>query len=861
MGVVYRALDTKLNRDVALKVLPDIFAGDLDRLMRFEREAQVLASLNHPNIAHIYGFEEAEGARCIAMELVEGDTLRERIKRGPLPVDEALEIARQIAQALDAAHQRGVIHRDLKPGNVKLAPNGTVKVLDFGLAKILQPETYEVVGSDSPTLLMSQTGDVLIGTPAYMSPEQARGLPIDRSTDVWALGCLLYEMLTARQAFGGETMTDVLARIVKDAPDWTALPNKIPARVVWVIRRCLEKNLKERFQSAADIRILLHDLSLDSSQQSVPRRRAWAAIAGVLVACGLLIAAGALAMRAWRLRPFSVRSPVIRLNLTPPAGAFRAEGPTMAFSPDGSLLAYVAGGQLYLHSMNDLEDKALGAAGSYPFFSPDGKSIGFFSPEGKLQKIAVSGGNVLSISEIPTGGFGASWGPGETIYYSPGAISGLSKVLASGGKPQSVTTLDRANGEISHRWPQILPGGKAILFTVWTGPGYAERHVHLHILQTGERRVIAPRGEMGRYLPSGHIVYSQGGRLTAVPFDLASLKVTGTPILLTERVNQGRQGMAFAVSDSGSLAYIPSNPVDLGQLVWVDPTGKTEALPLAPRNFVNPVLSPDGRRAALETWEDVVRIWIYNFARNELTPLTTGEASSQVPVWSPDGKHIAYRATRKGFRNLFRKAVDGSSDEEPLTSSESNETPGSFSSDGKWLAFETNDSTTTNADIWVLPLDGSRKQQAFLQTSSSEQTARFSPDDHWIAYVSNESGRPQVYVRPFPGPGGKVQISTNGGSSPVWSRDGGELFYAGSGNMMAVDVRTQPTFTVGNPRIVFDGRGHPFAPTATGASIFDVAKDGRFLAVERTGPEPVVTQMTVVVNWVEEVKKLESDER
>jgi serine/threonine-protein kinase len=850
MGVVFRAHDTKLGRDAAVKVVSDLFRNDSERLARFRREAQVLASLNHQNIAQIYGLEESLDTSCIVMELVDGETLARKIERGPLGLDEVLPIARQICDALEAAHDKGIVHRDLKPGNVMVLRGGQVKVLDFGLAKMFDARGGETNFSTSPTFASRSGGGALVGTAAYMSPEQARGRDVDRATDTWALGCVLYEMLSGRQAFGGETMTDILGSIVKGEPDWSALPKDTPDGLIRLIRRCLHKKPAERLHSAHDLRILLDDLPFESVD-GVPARRRHPALVAALVLASALIGAGLTFWLDGNRTRVMTDSSVVRLTVSLPADDRLADIPPVALSPDGAALAYVSKGQLYSRAMNSLEAKPIGGtdAAEAPFFSPDGQWIGFFA-QGKLKKVSVKGGAAQALAEAPFG-VGGSWASDDTIYYAPFSISGVWKVSAAGGMAQPVTTLDRDKGEVSHRWPQILPGGQAVLFTVWTGPGWDEARLELKILATGERRVLIRGAGTGRYVPSGHLVYSRAGVLMAVPFDLSRLEVgLSPPVALTEQVRDTVEGAAYTVSDAGVIAYVPGGPhASENRLVWVDRSGHVEPTAAPLRNYLDVALSPDGRHAAVTilgaTWD----VWLYDFSRSTLTPLTSG-GSSQWPEWTPDGQRVVYRGTRAGFRNLFWKNADGSRDEERLTTGESIQTPTSLSPDGKWLIFDEQD-PTTGQDVWVLPLDGDRKPQKLLSSPFNEQSARLSPNGRWLAYMSNESGRDEVYVRPFPGPGAKSQVSTEGGERIVWSRDGRELFYLQADKTMAVSVTTEPTFSAESPRLLNADR---YLGNTYGA--YDVSPDGRrFLRIQSTESEQAGTQINVVINWFEELKQ------
>jgi eukaryotic-like serine/threonine-protein kinase len=869
MGEVYRAHDNKLGRDVAIKLLPEALARDPDRLARFKREAKLLASLNHPNIAAIYGLEESEGRNFLVMELVPGETLQEQIAReGAASIEETVAIGRQIAEALEHAQKKQIVHRDLKPANVKLTPEGKVKVLDFGLAKAFSADSSPEVSfdSNSPTVApgVSPTiPGVILGTAAYMSPEQAKGKVVDKRTDIWALGCVLYELLTARPAFSGESVTEILGSVMRGEPDWLLLPATTPPGIRALLRRCLQKDANKRLRGAADIAIALED-ALNSATTTTPAPVAAPAMPRWQLAAGLGLAALVVAIATWFLKPAHPgASPVAaHVSITLPPGDQLASDGTgnnlpLAFSPDGTQIAYVAnrGGagsgsvaQLFLRSLDSQEPLPLpGTEGAgAPFFSPDGQWLGFFA-QGKLKKVSVSGGAPVVLCDTGTGASG-SWGPDDTIVFTPNTSSGLFRVPASGGTPEVITTLDHAKGELSHRYPQFLPGGKAVLFTVLTGIGWDEQQVVAQVLATGERHVLVRGGHTGRYVPTGNLIYARAGVLLAVPFDLARLEVTSDrPITIAEGVKQSTALAAdYSISETGSLAYIVGAHREDRRLVWVDRKGNVEALLAAPHRYANATLSPNGRELAVDTTSNTNDLWIYDLTRGTLTKISS-EGDSQTEVWTPDGKRVAYRANRNGFRNVYWRAADGTGAEERLTKGENQQTPSSFSPDGKVLAFEES-APTSGTDIWLLPMEGDRKPQVFLQTPADERNPQFSPDGRWLAYTSNESGRVEVYLQPFPGPGRKWQISTNGGSSPKWNPNGRELFYeASQGKMMAVDITASPTFSAGTPHQLFD-----MPSLSLGSS---VSPDGqRFLAMQPVELEQPATEINVVLNWSEELK-------
>jgi serine/threonine protein kinase/Tol biopolymer transport system component len=860
MGQVYRAKDHKLGRDVAIKVLPEEFARDPDRVARFQREAKLLASLNHPNIAAIYGLEESGGTSFLVLELIEGETIESQLQRGPIPVEESIRLALQIVEALGAAHGKGVIHRDLKPANIKVTPDGKVKVLDFGLAKALSEEIQSSNSSQSPTITEAMTRPgVILGTAAYMSPEQAKGKAVDKRADIWAFGCVFYECLTGKKLFEGETVTETLAAVLTRAPEW----EKVPAKMRPLLRRCLEKDLNRRFHDAADVRIEIEDAKTEilSPRETpagpyVTRRRAQ-----LLSTLTLVLGAAITALAFWYLKPPPSQAPA-HLSIALPIGDSLYEGKLpLAFSPDGNRIAFVSGRgvlpHLFLRTLDNPEAHLIpgtdGAVG--PFFSPDGQWVGFFA-QGKLMKVSVHGGALVAIcASGPSAG--ASWGADNTIIFSPSASSSLLRVSADGGTPETFTTLDASKGEISHRYPQFLPGGKAVLFSVFTGMGWDDQHIVLQVLKTDERRTLVRGGHTGRIVPAGYLVYYRAGSLLALPFDLARQEVTSTtPVTIVEGIKEsGAVAGEYSFSDTGSLAYIPASPRQFERrLVWVDRNGKIEPLAAPPRNYEEPALSPDGRQIAVPIHSNTIDLWIYDLERGSLTRLSS-EGSSQSPVWTPDGKRIAYQATRGGFRNIFWRAADGTGAEEQLTVGKNLQTPVSWSPDGRDLAFEEINPATGN-DIFILHLADTASKDAISRDNPKPRrfveapiaaSPVFSPDGRCLAYASDQSGTFEVYIQPFSGPGRAWQVSTDGGGAPIrWTANGRELFYRLGDKIMAVDIQTETAFTMGKPKLLFENT----------LELFGMAPDGRrFLVIQPVDPEPAVTQIHVVLNWFEELKQ------
>jgi serine/threonine-protein kinase len=870
MGVVYRATDTRLGRDVALKVLPDVFASDADRMARFEREARLLASLNHPNIAAIYGQEESAGVRAIVMELVDGPSLADRLRSGPIPLEESLAIAKQIAEALEAAHEKGIIHRDLKPANVKVTPDGKVKVLDFGLAKALVESSAVADLSASPTIseIVSRTG-VILGTAAYMSPEQARGKPLDKRTDIWSFGCLLYEVLTGKIGFRGDTVSDTIAQILEREPDWQALPENTPPAVRRLLRRCLQKDPQRRLRDIADARLEIEETlaapasgTLEVAPAAAVSQPAWWRSATLWMS--VIICAAVVSFGVWNLKPTPPPShgPLMRFAVTlPPTEQLGAlDFPSVALSPTGTHLAFVAsrGGtsQLFLRRMDSLQAELIPGTerALSPFFSPDGQWLGFFA-NGKLMKVSIGGGAPAILCDAPIG-FGAVWGPDNTITFAPTGSSGLLQVPASGGAPREVTKLDSEKGEFSHRWPDLLPGGKTLLFTVGTGGSWDDAQIVTQSLETGERHVLIAGGTSPHYIPTGHVVYARGGSLMAVPFDLARRKATGPPTLVLPKVSESIDGAAqLSISPLGHLVYVPGGLSGRERtLVWVNRNGVVEPLAAPAHAYSDPRLSPDGRRLALTITQNSDNVWVYDIPTESFTQLTF-EGNNSMPVWTPDGAKVTFTSSNAGPLNLFWKQADGRGTDERLTTSEQADAAHSWSPDGRGLVF-VEYSPTTGRDIWMLSAGGELRSRPILQSPWNEAGPALSPDGRWLAYVSDESGRNEVYVRPFPGASGssvKWQVSAEGGTEPLWSHDGSEIFYRVGNKVMAVRIRTTPSFKSNAPQLLFEGM---YEKGIASRPAYDVSVDGRrFLMVKTNDKESSPTGLEIVLEWFEELKR------
>jgi serine/threonine protein kinase/Tol biopolymer transport system component len=895
MGEVYRARDTKLGREVALKVLPEAFASDAERMGRFEREAKVLASLNHPNIASIYGFEESGAVRALVMELVEGPTLAERIADGagmglkPAPTDagriaaagetartrvpvplggvaseEALPIARQIAEGLEYAHDRGIVHRDLKPANVKITPDGAVKILDFGLAKALEGETAATDPSRSPTMsrLATQAG-IILGTAAYMSPEQAKGKSVDRRADIWAFGCVLYEMLTGKHAFDGETVTDVLAAVVRAEPDWSLLPANTPRALRKLLERCLQKDAKQRLQAIGEARIAIEEI-LDGKAEDEPsiapatpsaaptaRRRN-----GILWGVAGLLVGVAIAAAIW----FSMRKPKIPpapvdLSVEMPAThTLVNDGTSIGISPDGRQIAFVAGGaggpeQIWMRQLGDFAAKPVPGTdgGKSPFFSPDGQWLGFFV-SGKLEKISLAGGVPQVLCSGASGAGSGTWASDWTIYFS-GGYGGLMSVSGNGGECRRVISPSEGTDAVSFSQPWMLPGGQSLLVAVATGFGGQQSNVAVLSLKTLKLKTLFQDATNPAYVAPGYLVFGRAGALWGVPFDLQKLELTGpsTPLVNGVADNNGGTSDQFAVSESGMLVYAPGSEArPERQIVETDRSGNSKAVTTSPRAYEDLSLSPDGNHLAITIEGPLWNIWAYDMEKKTLARLTF-ENDNRDPFWTTDGKNIAYTSLRNGRWGIYEKPADGSGQEHASFQSAVWSFVSSFSPDGRTMAM-IQDDPATGPDIFLLPLDAAGKPRAFLQTKATEWFAQYSPDGRWIAYQSDESGKSEIYVQSSGATGGKWQISSGGGVRPVWPRNDPEIFYRNGNKLMAVPVRTSPTFSAGTPQTLFQ------ADYFNSGHDFDVTPDGKhFFFIKSLTEASAPTELRVVLDWTRDL--------
>jgi serine/threonine protein kinase/Tol biopolymer transport system component len=859
MGEVYRATDLNLGRDVALKMLPPAFARDPDRVSRFHREAQLLAALNHPHIAQIHGLETIYGVATLVMEMVEGVTLAERLSQAPIAIDEALSIASQLADALDTAHQQGIIHRDLKPANIKLTPEGAVKVLDFGLAKAIEasPALSPKVrpGAASP----STRQGVILGTVAYMAPEQARGKKVDKRADIWAFGAVVFEMLSGRHAFAGESLADTLAAVLDREPDWKRLPANVPAGIRQWLQRCLEKNPRHRTRDIGDVWLELERPTTPSAGDAPPhpssrRRLAWTMVA--IAAAGL--AGGALGAASWWRSPSlpaSVPTAVVRFTLPvepAPNPRFGAGLTTrLALSRDGRRLAYVSERAdrtpiIYLRQLESETTTALagteGAIGV--FFSPNGEQLGFFAA-GKLKKISVRGGLVVTLCDAVQGA-GATWSEQDTIVFAPTSLSALMRVSARGGTPQPITALARA--EVSHRWPEFLPGGTHFLFTASEGSDFDNARIVIQSIVTGER-VELTDGTYPRFSETGHVLFAREANLFALPFDAVNLKARGpaTPIVTDLRINSSAGSALFAVA-RGVLVYRPITATFVPRVMaWVDAAGTEEVIPIEARPFLQPRLSPDGGRVAVTIGEQRTDrdVWIYDFVHGALAPLTVEAGEEESAVWNADGSRLAISANKEGeLRTILTLPSDGKGRPESLLSASHPIHVSDWSPDGRTLLWTEFD-PVSGGRIRSGPADGSGPAQSLTDSPFDVRGAVFSPDGGWIAYTSNESGRDEIYVQPHPGPGLKRRVSVAGGREPVWARRGGTLYFRGPERVMSVDITTSPTFTKGLPRPLFLDR---YESEHNGDRNYDVTADGRFLMLRPAQPFPAA-ELSVILNW------------
>jgi Tol biopolymer transport system component len=889
MGEVYRARDTRLDRTVAIKVLPTHLADRSELRERFEREARTIASLNHPHICTLHDIGQQDGIDYLVMEYLEGETLAHRLLKGSLPLEQVLQYAIEISDALDKAHRKGVTHRDLKPGNIILTKTGT-KLLDFGLAKLKQevaPANVQL--SELPTASDPLTAKgTIVGTLQYMAPEQLEGKEVDARTDIFAFGAVVYEMATGKRAFEGKSQASLIAKILEtDPPPMSSLQPMTPPALGRVVKKCLAKEPEKRWQAASDVCDELKWIAEGGSQagsvtplvaQRKSRERlAWSVAVAVLVA--------ALALGAFEyLQRAPQGAQTTRFFVSPPEARSLAGFGTvtsgsaapLSVSPDGRRIVFVAGSPdgkylLWVRSLDTLTGQALaGTEGaSAPFWSPDGATLGFFAG-GKLKKIDVSGGPATTLCDAPDNR-GGTWSRDGVIVFNPGNRTALQKVSTSGGVTTAATVLGQ--GEVGHYRPSFLPDGRHFLYRASTG-SETSGPIYLGSLDSAERKLLLDADASNVVYTQGHLLFLRETTLMAQPFDPRRLALTSSAFPIAEQIQtQGNfpPSGVFSASENGVLAYQAGTATANSQLVWFDRTGKQIGMLGDPAEYGGIELSPDGRQASVSIPDEAGKgrdIWVYDVARGLRTRFTFDRANELASIWSPDGSRVVFDSDRKGHLDLYQKASSGAGAEEMLLEDSLDKYPESWSPDGQSLAFHEID-PAMQRDIWVLRMgDASpgsgevpsgasgqaRKAQPFLRTRFDEASLRFSPDGRWLAYISNETGRYEIYVQPYPGPGGgKWQISTEGGTEPVWNPNGRELFYRSGGKMMAVDIATQPSFAVGKARMLFEGE---YVPTPATLSNYDVSPDGqRFLMLKPIDEAAGPTQINVVLNCFEELKR------
>jgi serine/threonine-protein kinase len=842
MGEVYRARDTRLDRDVAIKVLPAYLSSDRDRLRRFEQEAQATAALNHPNILSVFQFGSFEGAPYLVTELLDGETLRELIRRGPIAQRKAIDLAFQISQGLAAAHSKGIVHRDLKPENIFITKDGRIKILDFGLAKLIGVEPrHNALTDTEPGMIM--------GTASYMAPEQVRGRVADNRSDIFAFGTIMYEMLSGKRAFHSETSADTMSAILKEDPP--PLPETLALALSRIVRRCLEKNPEQRFQSASDLGFALEaitTMSDTSSAQFVRKpRRLWPIAVGAL-----LLVASLLAAILWlgKSLPSNQNVSQVKFSVALPSNDTIGEfvGSSVALSKDGTKLAYVVNHgterSIFIRPLNQLEGTNVAGTerGSAPFFSPDGEWLGF-AADGKLKKVAVKGGQPQTLCDVAVMP-GATWGPDDTIVYSPNFNVGLFAISARGGKPRRLTTPN--HGEF-HFLPDFVPGGKEVLFTIWNGASSSldESKTAVLSLDTGKIRVILESGWSARYAP-GHLLYLQGESWLSVPFDWKNLRVTGRPQEIAGGIWKNLYvGVAYlATANNGTLAYIPGGPGGPQRsLVWVSRTGERQIISSARHPYSAPRLSPDGHHIALWIMHDIVaNIWTYDPARDTFGRLSFFGDDHTV-AWSPTGNRVAFESSRNGPHQLFIVSAEGG-DPVQITSGNSEHYLCDWSPDGRHLAY-VDWNLESGADLWSVDLE-SKATNPIANSKFMEKQAAFSPDGHWVAFTSDEAGQSEVYVQAFPGPGPKRQVSSGGGEEPAWSRSGKELFFRLGGQVYVVPMEERGgEINSGRPKLLFQGL---FNYTITFSRSYDIGPDGRSLMVAEPEGPVAPRQIDVIVN-------------
>ena len=874
MGEVYRAEDLSLNRQVAIKVLPAVFATDQERLARFQREAKVLASLNHPNIAAIYGVEEADGKRFLILELVEGETLAGRLSKGPLPLEESLDVCRQIGDALEVAHEKSIIHRDLKPSNIKITPEGKVKILDFGLARAFHDQLSDVDLAKSPTITadMTQPG-VILGTAAYMSPEQAKGKPIDKRADIWAFGVVLFEMLTGQRCFAGDSVSDVLAAVIRAEPDWTRLPAETPPRVRELLERCLAKDRRQRLRDMGDAQLDIEAvMSQPAEQPRTPAPRALKSprLPWVLFFVTAAVAAG-LAIRII-LAPSSDSRPVqrYRLSLPEPLDELNATR-SLTISRDGTQLAYIGGRfpatRIYYRLLKDLDFRILpGSEGALdPFFSPDGRWIGFIAG-GILKRMLIAGGQIENISaKMGQLASGPSWEDDRRIYFSQSWSSGLCRVDATATEvtPECILPPDAGQRERGLVWPQRLPDKDLILFTAFAGDIASMNDGRIVIGTLGDTRkrwTLTTGGTCARFLPTGHMVYSRDGNLMAAALDLRTRTISDPVVAVTSvRMHPQTGGTYFAVADTGVLVYSEGNIIKArNELVLFDRKGARQTISPEHGAISMPRVSQDGGQILIANHGANDDINVYWLPSGPFSRVTFDDGDEGMPIWLPGGRSFAYTSHAGPVAKIFVRNADGSAKSEPLFPSDSSRYP--FSADGNILAF-VDRNTVTDCDIWTGTLGPGGEARPFLNTPNVETAPSFSPGGHWMAYQSNESGQTEVYVVKFPEGTDKVQVSVDGGIEPRWAPSGTELYYRNGRQFIAVETVLTPSFRLVRRTVLFETEDSIRPPVNLVMGSYDVLPDGRSFIFVDTAKTTPPRELVVVLNWFEELKRLVPTEK
>jgi len=853
MGEVYRARDTRLDRSVAIKVLPERLSSNPQLRERFSREAKAISNLTHPHICALYDIGQSEGTDYLVMELLEGESLADRLSRGPLPPEQVIRFGVQIAEALYTAHRQGIVHRDLKPGNVMLTKAGA-KLLDFGLASVAAPEAGAATLATERRPLTED--GVVLGTFQYMAPEQVEGQPADPRTDIFALGATLYEMATGRRAFEGKTRASLIASILdREPPPISTVAPASPLALDRVIRTCMAKDPEDRWQSAHDVATELRWVADSSSamlaergRRGLSKRVLWA-IGGTVA--GLAIGATVTWLAARQTKPGA--APVARfiIALPPQAPLYYGGQPAVAISPDGTRIVYRAKDgehtHLYTRSIGQLVPALVPGTenGRAPAFSPDGRSIAFLD-ELKLKKVALDGGLPVVLADTAGGGIGTRWF-GDSIYFVRAFTGGIWSVPQEGGTPRQLVKADPAKGARAVVWPDVLPGGKTILVTVWNNGSWDDAKIVAYPIAGGEPKVVVDGGTCSRYVPTGHLLFERGGALYAVAFDAKNVRVTSAPVPVLDGLASGvTNGEAhYSVSDNGTLVYVPGGVrEDKRSLLWVDRRGNEQLVAPTQRAYASPAISPDGRTVALTLETATFDVWQLDIERDSLSRVSFGGDDSG-PVWTPDGTRLIYSSSRSGHNNLYWAASDNSSGEQRLTAGDRDQYPNMVSPDGRGVGVTERAGEENGNDIVFVPLSGDHKPQTVVSSRFNEEDAQFSPDGVWMVYTSTESGKREAYLRPFPVPGGKWQISVGGADGGVFAHNGREIIYRNGPKFFTVPVETRPVVRIGKPQLLFEKQHHEGG--------WDLSKDDQRLMLVRDETPPTTNQLQIVLNWFDEL--------